>query len=77
MTGIAVIALNTMCSTFPNNVAFRWKDLSESIPIVGIEDAIFEVLYFVIEPSECCGITTAEHPGHSSPLATINGFDDP
>ena len=35
------------------------------------------MFHFFIEPPESCSITTAEHPGHSSPCATVNGFDDP
>lgn len=35
------------------------------------------MFHFVIESLACCSITTAEHPGHSSPCATVNGFDDP
>ncbi len=35
------------------------------------------MFYFFVESSKCYRITIAEHPGHSSPCATVNGFDNP
>ena len=35
------------------------------------------MLHFVVETSEGFRTTIAEHPGHSSPCATVNRLDDP
>jgi hypothetical protein len=36
------------------------------------------VFELVVEPfGRLHNITTTKHPGHSSPCATVNGFDDP
>jgi len=42
-----------------------------------IENAGFQMLNFLATSPGGCTITTAEHPGHSSPFATVNSLDDP
>src|SRR5579871_5201361 len=74
---VAVVPLNGDCAGLADDVAFFGKNFGESVPIIGVEDAIRQVLYLVVEPPERCSITTADHPGNSSPCATIHRFDDP
>ena len=76
MERIAVVVFNIDCVGFADNMPFRWKNFCKGIPSVGIESAVYKVFHFVIESSECCSITTAEHPFHSSPCATVNDFDE-
>ena len=77
MPGVRVVLLNSDGVRFTDNMTLRRQYLCESIPIIGVECAIPTMLYFVVESAESCSITTAEHPGHSSPAATVNGLDDP
>ena len=77
MPCVAVVALNRMSSMFSDDMALRWQDFSESIPIIRIECAVFQMLQFVVEPFECCAITTTKNPGDNSPAATVNGLDEP
>src|SRR5215216_2152879 len=53
----------------------HYKDLCKSIPIICIKEAIFEMLYFVVQSLEGCSTTTTEYPGNSSPCATIHSFN--
>src|SRR3990167_821668 len=77
MASIAIVLLNCCCMSFANHMTVAGKDFGESIPVVCIKDAAFQVFYLIIEPSERCSITTADNPGHSSPRATIHGLNDP
>ncbi len=74
---VAVIVFNINRMGFADNMAFRRQNIRESIPVVSVKGAVFQMLYFVIESPKGCRITTAEHPGHGSPCATVNGFDNP
>jgi hypothetical protein len=53
------------------------EHFSESLPIVGVKNAAGQMPDFVVESLKRCSITIAEHPGHSFPCTTINGFDEP
>ena len=77
MAGIAVVMFNVNGMCFPDDMPLWRQNLREGIPVIGVKSAVLQVLYFVIEPSEGFRITTAEHPGHSSPCATVNSLDDP
>ena len=77
MASITVVMFYSDCMRLPDNMSFGRKNFCKSIPIIGIEHAIFEMFYLIIESLECCSITTAEHPGHSSPCTTVNSLDDP
>ena len=77
MTGIAVVLFNRYCVRLSDDVAILRQYLAKSVPVISIEDAVLQVFHFVIESFECCSITTTDNPGHSSPCATIHGFDDP
>jgi len=77
MSGVAIIVLDINRMRFTDDMALRWKHLGKSIPIICIESTVGQMLHLVVESPEGCSITTAEHPGHSSPAATVNGFDDP
>ena len=77
MACVAVVVFNVDCVGFADNMSLRRQDFCEGVPCVGVESAACKVFYFVIESSKCCSITTAEHPCHSSPRATVNGFDNP
>ena len=77
MAGVAVIVLNGDRSGFADDMPLRRQMLGESIPAVGVEDTVGQVLDLVVEPSKRCSITTADHPGNRSPCATIHRLDDP
>jgi hypothetical protein len=49
------------------NVALCREHFGEGIPVIGVKNALFQMLDFVIEPPECSSITTACNPGNSSP----------
>ena len=77
MASVTIIPFDCYRSAFSDDVAFRWQDFGKGIPIIGEESAVFQVFQFVVEPPECCAITTTENPGDSSPAATVKGFDEP
>ena len=77
MTRVAVIVLNINGMRFSDYVALGRQHFGKGVPIVCVKYASSDVLYFVIETVECCSITMPEHPGHSSPCITVNGFDEP
>ena len=52
---------------FAGDMAFCGQHFGKCFPIVGVEDAIRQMPYLVVEPSEGCSITIADHPGNSSP----------
>jgi len=64
---IAMVLLNTDRMGLANEVAFSGQDFCEGIPIVGLEDAVFQGLDLGIERPEGRSITTTEHPGDRSP----------
>jgi hypothetical protein len=74
---IAVVAFDMCGMGFADDVAFRRQDFGKSIPMVGVINAVFQVFDLVVEAPKGSSITTTEHPGHSSPRATIHGLDDP
>ena len=67
MAGVAVVALDGDGVFLAGDVPFRRQDFGERLPAVGVKDAPCEVLDLVVEPSERCRITSAEHPGDSLP----------
>jgi len=67
MSSVAVVAFDGNGMLFADNMAFWWQYFGKSIPIIGVKSAFGEMLYFVVEASESCSITTAQHPGHGSP----------
>ena len=77
MASITVVLLNCDSAGFADDMPIWRQDFCKRIPIVGVKDTIFQMFDFVVKPFEGFSITTAEHPGHSSPSATIKGFDDP
>jgi len=74
---VAVIMLNVYSVRFSDNMTLRRQHFGKGIPVIRVKYTVGEVFYFVVETSECCSITTAEHPGHGSPCITVNGFDEP
>jgi hypothetical protein len=77
VAGIAIVTLNSMRMSLSNNMAFCGQDFGKGIPVISEEGTVCQMFYFVIKSPEGCSITTAEHPGHSSPCATVNSLDDP
>jgi hypothetical protein len=77
VTRIAVVAFDLCGMGFADDVAFRGQDFGKGIPMVGVINAVFQVFDLVVETPKGSSITTAGHPGHSSPCATIHGLDDP
>ena len=77
MAGIAVVVFDVDCMCFADNMAFGRNYLGKSVPIIGIEHTIFKMFYFIVQSSDSCTITVAEHPGHSSPSATVKRFEEP
>ena len=77
MTSITVITLNGVRMGFANDMPLWRQNLGEGVPIIRVKSTVCQVFAFVVEPPESCSITTAGHPGHSSPCATVKGFDDP
>jgi len=75
--GVAVVALDGDCVRLADDMPLPRQHLPERVPIVGVEGAALQVPDFPVEPPERCRITTAEHPGHGSPCATVKGLDDP
>ena len=63
MTGVAVVTFNGNGMLLANPIPILGQDAGEGLPVVGVESAIRQVFYFVVEPAERCSITTAEHPG--------------
>ena len=66
MARVTVIALNGRRVGFAYHMAFFGKNVRKGIPVIRIEDTLFQVLDFRIEPLEGCSITTADNPGHDS-----------
>lgn len=66
MARVAVIALNGHRVGFAYDMSFFGENVRKSIPVIRIEDALFQVFDFLVEPLEGCSITTAKHPGHGS-----------
>jgi hypothetical protein len=58
-------------------VTFRRRNIGKGIPIVGVKKTIFQMPYLVVEPFECCVVTTTGNSGDSFPAATVKGFDEP
>jgi hypothetical protein len=77
MASIAVIAFNRMRPAFSDYMKLWRQNIGKGTPIVGVKSAIFQVFHLVVEPFECCAITTTENPGDSSPAATVKSFDEP
>ena len=77
VASVAVVTLNRHGILFPNDVPPSREDFRKGFPVVCVENALLRVAHFAVEPPECCRITTAEHPGHGSPRATVSGLDDP
>jgi len=77
MTGVAVVLFDGNGSGFADDMSLRRQMLGEGIPVLGVEHAVRQVPELVVEPPEGCSITTADHPGHSSPYATIQRLDNP
>ena len=77
MTGIAVVPLNTNCSTFADNMSVCRQYFGKCVPVVRVKNAVLQMLYFVVQSSEGFSITITEYPGNSSPCATVNRFDEP
>ncbi|ETZ07232.1 hypothetical protein P618_200630 [Holospora obtusa F1] len=78
MSCITMILLYTV-PDFPILWRFFGRDFRESIPVISIKCAIFQmfVFDFFVKSCECCSITIPCNPGNSSACATINGFDNP
>lgn len=67
VAGVAVILLDGDGARLTDHVAFRRQDVGEGVPIVGVKEAVRYVLDLFVESLEGGSITTADHPGHSSP----------
>ncbi len=74
---VAVVSFDGDGMSFADDMAFGGQHLGESIPIVGVEGTVLQMLDLIVESLEGCSITMAEHPGHGSPRATIHRFDEP
>ena len=77
MPRVAVVVFDGNGMRLADHVPFDRQDFCEGIPIIGVKNTVLQMLYFLVESSEGCGITIAEHPSHGSPCTTVNGFDDP
>ena len=66
MARVTVIALNGHRVGFAYNMTFFGKHVRKGLPVIRIEDALFQVFDFIVEPLEGCSITTANNPGHGS-----------
>jgi len=66
MAGVAVITLNRHRVGFAYDMAFFGENVRKGIPVIRIEDTLFQVFDFIVEPLEGCSITTAKNPGHGS-----------
>jgi hypothetical protein len=77
MAGVAVILRNGDGMGLSDDMPFGRQTLRKGFPVVSVENALREMFDLVLEPLEGCSITTADHPGHSSPCATIHRLDDP
>jgi len=77
MTHITVITLNAHRVFLAHHMSVRWQNFRKGFPFVRVKSAVFQVLHLAVQPSEGSSITIAEHPVHSSPCATGNGFENP
>ena len=57
VVGVAVVTFNGNGMLLANHMPILGQDAGKGIPVVGVESAIRQVFYFVIEPSERCSIT--------------------
>ncbi len=64
---IAVIAFDGGGVRLADHVAVWRQNWGESLPGVGVKNAVGQMVDFVVEPLERCSITTADNPGNSSP----------
>jgi hypothetical protein len=48
MTSVTVVMLNINGVCFPNDMSFGRQNSGESIPFIGVEGAVFKMLYFVV-----------------------------
>ena len=64
---IAVVLLDGDGMRLAYDVTFCRENFGKGIPVIGVKDALRQMLDFLIESPECCSITTACNPGNSSP----------
>jgi hypothetical protein len=62
---------------FAHDMTLGGEHLGKRAPVICIKDTIRSMFDLIIEPLECCSITTTEYPGNGSPCATIHGLNDP
>ena len=72
MTGIRIVRFDNVRVGFADYVTGLRQNFSESVPIISIENTVFEMLHFVVEPAKCRFITSAKHPCNCSTISAIN-----
>src|SRR5215510_5680688 len=77
MSWIRIVSFNRMRMRFSCDMPLFRQDLGKCIPVVCIKATCSQMFEFIVEPLECCSITTTEYPGTGSPCATIHGLNDP
>ena len=77
MARIGVVGFDNVGMRFANNVTGIGQDFGESVPSVSIENTVFEVFHFGIEPFDGSCITFAKHPRNHSACFAVNCLDDP
>jgi hypothetical protein len=77
MSRSALVLLDRDRALLANKVAFRGKPRGKAGPRVGVASTGRSMLDFGVESLERFNITITDHPGHGSPWATIQRFEDP
>ena len=77
MACVGIVGFNDMSVSLSDNMAFRRQNFSESVPSVAIENAVFEMFQFGVEPLESLLITLSKYPRNCSTCAAVNCLDDP
>ena len=77
VAGVAIVLLDGNGVFFADDVSFGRQHFSEGIPVVGIKDAVGQVLDFVVKSSERLSITTADNPRDGFTCSASHRFEDP
>ena len=77
MAGIAVVRFDGSSVFLADNMPWFGQNFGESFPTVCIEDTVFEVLHFGVEPLNSFLAATSKHPRNCSLCGSVNCLDDP
>ena len=66
MSSIGVVRFDDVRMSLTDNMAVRRQNLGESVPVVGIESAVFEMLQFCIKAFESPLVTLSKYPRNTS-----------